>query len=208
MKISDYLREIQHAVTTIITEIHREHDEVAALRRQLEALSAATEEGYGRADFLAMNPELDDDFLGTAIYWDTYFGPDKERFHKSAQTDEAARRVATHELSIAALAGSLLQYAKQGLSLRFGNKRAGCPNGRIVGGMQLHEIIWQGRNQAIHWEDGAFHKPTEQCFQELAANVDPVFKQYKSRSLAYEVVRLLGWKTFDDFARDMSLFDV
>lgn len=208
MNIPDYLNEIQHAVATILTEIHGEISNLESLRQDLAKLTATTEDGYRRVDFLAMNPDLDDDFLGTAIYWDTYFGVDKGRFHKNVETEAAAQRVAAHEFSISALAGSLLQYGKQGISLRFGKKRVGCPDGRIVAGMPLHEVIWQARNQALHWEDGVFHPPTVTCFENLIANTDPVFGQYKHRGLAYEIISLLGWKSPNDFHKDMMLFDI
>lgn len=68
MKIPDYLKEVEHAVTTVITEIHREVDQLAAHRGELAKLTAATDYGYRHVEFLAMNPDLDDDFLGTAIY--------------------------------------------------------------------------------------------------------------------------------------------
>lgn len=208
MNISDYLNEIQHAVETVLTEIHGEIQNLGALRQDLAKLTAATDDGYRQADFLAMNPDLDDDFLSTAIYWDTYFGVDKDRFHKNIETETVAQRVAAHEFSVSALAGSLLQYGKQGISLRFGKKRLGCPDGRIVAGMPLHEIIWQARNQALHWEDGEFHPKTVACFENLTANADPVFGQYKHRSLAYEIILLLGWKSPNDFHQDMLRFDL
>lgn len=207
MKIPNYLKEIDHAVRTVISEIHDETAQLEALRIDLSKLTAATNEGYHRADFLAMNPDLDEDFLGTAIYWDTYFGVDKERFHKNIETESAAQRVAAHEFSISALSGNLLQYGKQGISLHFGKKRIGCPDGRILSGMPLHEVIWQARNQALHWEDGSFHPPTVNCFEKLAMT-DPIFGQYKCRSLAYEVVLLLGWKSPEDFHSDMILLHV
>lgn len=204
MKIPDYLKEVEHAVNTVITEIHREIDHLAALRSGLAKLTAATEDGYRRVEFLATNPDLDDDFLATAIYWDTYFEVDKDRFHKNIETDTAIQQVVAHEFSISALSSSLLQFGKQGISLHFGKKRVGCPDGRILDGMPLHELIWQGRNQALHWEDGSFHPSVEVCFQTLA-KTDPVFSQYKHRSLAYEIVKLLGWKSFDNFSRDLIL---
>ena len=207
MKISDYVPEIQHAIETVVGEIHREHELVDVLEADLAPLVAATEEGYRRVEFLAMNPDLDDDGLGTAIYWDTYFGPDKKRHYKAAEVEGAAQKLEAHKLSIAALAGSLLQYAKQGIALRYGKERKGCPDGRMIAEMPLHELIWQGRNQAIHWEEGEFRKPVERCFQQLTKSVDSVFGEYLNRSMAYEVIRLLGWNSFDDFANDMALLD-
>ncbi|MCP3176339.1 hypothetical protein MJO47_04425 [Desulfuromonas sp. KJ2020] len=59
--------------------------------------------------------------------------------------------------------------------------------------MPLHEIIWQARNQALHWEEGRYRPPVVDCFESLARE-DSVFGQYNCRSLAYEVVLLLKWK--------------
>ena len=207
MKISDYLQEIQHAVETVIGEIHQEHQAVEALQAELALLAAATEEGYRRVEYLAMNPDLDDEGLGAAHYWDTYFGPDKKRFHKASEAEDATQKLDAHKLSIAALAGSLLQFGKQGIALQYGKERKGCPHGRMIADLSLHEVIWQGRNQAIHWEEGSFGNPVEICFGQLANYANPVFNEYKNRNMAYEVVGLLGWISFNEFAEDLKLLD-
>ena len=204
MNISDYLNEIQHAVEIIICEIYREYDEVEALKKELEKLNEATDVGYRRAEFLALNPELDDEGLGTAAYFDTYFGPDKERFYKPVEIDNATLKLKVHQFSNQALSGSILQYAKQGISLQYGSNNS-CPSGRLIDGQELKEIIWQGRNQSLHWEEGTFRKPVEQCFKYLANHSDPIFNDYTSRNMAFDVVELLGWKTFNDFSKDMKL---
>ncbi|MDO9104523.1 MAG: hypothetical protein Q7U57_06130 [Methylovulum sp.] len=154
-----------------------------------------------------MNPDLDDEGLGTLIHLDTYFGVDKDRHYKKAEYEEVVQRVAARQFSIAALSGSLLQYGKQGISLHYGKKRDGCPDGRIVAGIPLSEIIWQARNQALHWEDGSFHEPTTKCFEYLTTNVDPVFEQFKDRSLASEIIGLLGWNNVEAFFNDMKLLN-
>ena len=204
MNISDYLAEIGHAAETVISEIYRERDGLAETQAELNRLAAATHDGYQRAEFLAMNPDLDDDGLGTAIHWDTYFGVDKERHNKSAEQERLVERLHARQFSTAALSGSLLQYGKQGISLRYGKKKAGCPDGRIIAGLPLAEIIWQARNQALHWEDGSFHEPTTKCFENLAANADPVFGQFKNRSMAFEIIELLGWNGIGAFLADMK----
>jgi len=108
MKITVYLAEIRPALEIVIPEIFREHRVLAALRCELEPLVTATNCGYERTQFLAINSDLDDEGLGTANYWDTYFGPDKERYHKCEELDLTKDRIAAHEFSVSALSGNLL----------------------------------------------------------------------------------------------------
>src|SRR5438128_2112940 len=62
-------------------------------------------------------------------------------------------------------------------------------------------LILQSRNQAMHWET-PLGNAVANCFRSMAA-VDPVFNQYQQRSLAFEVVDKLGWRTFDEFKASM-----
>ena len=206
MNITDYLAEIEHAVTTVISVIHAEHENLARLNKDLTTLTAAMNNGYRRAEFFALNPDLDDEGLGTAMHWDTYFGPDKERHHKAGAVDTTEAKIAARSFSVASLSGNLLQYARQGLSLRYGKNRDDCPVGRELVGIPVHEIIWQARNQALHWEERNPHSPVVRCFEQLAANATAKFSEFRNRSMAYEVVSLLGWKTSEDFNRDMQLY--
>src|SRR4051794_20405960 len=50
----------------------------------------------------------------------------------------------------AVIAGAILQIAKQGLSLSHG-PLGNCPAGRGIGSQTLSTVIWQGRNQAMHY---------------------------------------------------------
>lgn len=202
----DYLVDIEHAVQVVIAEIYAEQRHLECLQLELANITEVMNDGYRRANFLVLNPDLDDEGLGTAIYWDTYFGPDKDRYHKTADVQRTVERILTRRFSVAALSGNLLQYAKQGLSLCYGKNRDGCPIGRNIAGLAVHEIIWQGRNQALHWEDGSPHQPVVRCFECLAATANAVFSDYKTRSMAFEIITLLGWRTVDDFNRDMRLY--
>jgi hypothetical protein len=206
MNLSKYLDEVSHAVATVMGELHREQNRLAEVRGELAVLTAATEDGYRRSEWLAMNPELDDENLGTAIHWDTYFGPDKERYHKEQEATSIQDRITVREFSVSALSGSLLQYARQGIAIEWGPDMNGCPAGRDVRGIPLNDLIWFARNQALHWEERTFRRPTLAVFDYLKATVDRTFGAYTERSMAYEVVCLLGWRTPDDFTRDLRLF--
>jgi hypothetical protein len=105
------------------------------------------------------------------------------------------------QFSIQATAGALLQFAKQSISLVY-SKPENAQGGGKIGVLSRGEVIWQARNQALHWEDGKFSPRVVACFTELA-KIDPVFANYNKRSLAFEVVRLLGWKEKADFESDL-----
>lgn len=209
MRLRDYLPEIRTAAETVIADLHREHDHASELRAQVTQLTQATHIGYAQADAVAqMTDEWDDDpMLATAIHWDTYFGVDKERYYKDQELQRVTDSLAARELSVGALAGSLLQFAKQGIALQYGRNKKGCPSGRNLGSQGVSEVIWQARNQASHWEDGVFSTLVNECFDKLATEVDPRFADYKVRNLAYDVVSMLDWREFADFETDLLSLD-
>ncbi len=75
---------------------------------------------------------------------------------------------------------------------------------RHIGTLHLKNVIWQGRNQAIHWEEGGFTQPVRDCVPRRWRGIqDPKFNEYTSRNMAFAVVSLLGWSDIPDFDRDM-----
>lgn len=206
LSMSDYLNEIDYAVRHLLPIVWDERNHLRSLAAEVERLTAQVQDTYERAHWIAMNAEDADDVgLATGMHWDNYFGDDKERFYKDKERASLADQVAAHEFSAGSLAGSLLQHAKQGISLVHGGF-GGCPDGRQVSTSQtLKNVIWQGRNQALHWEEGKPHPPVAQCFDALAAEVAPKFADYRTRNLAIDVVELLGWTDFDKFQADMLL---
>ncbi len=109
---------------------------------------------------------------------------------------------ASHTFSVAALAGALLQFGKQGISMVHRGLEH-CPAGRSVGSQALKTVIWQGRNQGLHWEAGHFKSHVGECFDLLASEVDPRFGDYRQRNMAIDIVELLGWVTVDAFEDDL-----
>src|SRR5438552_3847782 len=80
-----------------------------------------------------------------------------------------------------------------------------CPNGRMVGHQPLKEVVWQGRNQAVHYEEDAPRQQVINCFNQLKADFGPQFEIANTppKNLAPQVVELLGWDDIDRFEADM-----
>ena len=203
MTLADYLNEMEYAVSCVIVALWHEHDEAEKLRKEIEDLRRVAEDSYQRVQFIQQHPEdADDVMLGVGIHWDTYFGEDKEQYYKSKDLNELEACLASKEFSFSSLAGTLLQYAKQGLSASFG-KLNNWPDGRTVGSQHLKTIILESRNQSEHWEEGNPRLNVEQCFNTLAAEYGSEFGQYKTKNLAFEVVSMLGWRSYADFKNDL-----
>lgn len=64
-------------------------------------------------------------------------------------------------------------------------------------------MIWQARNQSLHWEDGSFRPPVVACFTALASEVDQVFSNFRARNMAFDVIEMLGWRTIGAFETDL-----
>ena len=150
-----YLSEIEYAATESINLMWKEVEEVARLESELKPLAQATERDYRQAEAIAMMDD-DDDGISTLLHWDTYFGVDKNRHHKEEEVQAAAERVATHQKSVVLIAGSLLQYAKQGLSQVYGSPQH-WPGWAAIGTQGFGNIILQSRNQTMHWDSRLSH---------------------------------------------------
>lgn len=100
------------------------------------------------------------------------------------EIDEFTFSIAVKEESIKALAGALLQIAKQGISTVHG-KLNNCVDGRTIKNEPIKNIVWQGRNQSMHYEEGKFFQPIIDCFHNIEI-------QLRKENLAKEIVDLLG----------------
>ncbi|MFE9953290.1 hypothetical protein ACFYRJ_38470 [Streptomyces sp. NPDC005531] len=210
MPMRDYLNEMKYAVEHILPTLWHEQAELRGLEEQVKAATARATNEYHRANFIMLNAEDPDDFMmGVGAHWDSYWGPDKDRHYLSQEADQLRARLAARAFSTTALAGAILQYGKQGLSLTYGHPN-NWPEGRQIGGVAISVIIRHARNQAMHWgedrnEDAKKQKPYKEmadCFQKLAS-VDPAFGDFEKRNLALEVVELLDWKEYSNFERDL-----
>ena len=204
MFITDYLNEIEFAVANLMPAIWGERARLVELEKQLTQLTRVVEDNYRQAESIYMNAEDPEEVaMAAGVHWENYFGDDKERFHKNQDRERLQDQIVAHAFSVGSLSCALLQLAKQGISLGHGGLE-GCPNGRSIGTQAIKVVIWQGRNQSIHWEEDNSRPAVEQCFDTLAREKDAKFVDYKTKNMAFDIVELLGWKTVDDFTTDMQ----
>jgi hypothetical protein len=205
----DYVAETQFAAENLFTLIFHEQDELLRLRANLQRIHSQPSHLHDVCDFLALNPDLDDEGIGTVAHWEAYF--DVEPAHGRAQSEvaEIEARINARGFARAALCGSLLQIAKQGISTVHGGLNG--PIGRLVGTQPMRDIIWQARNQAMHFEEPRpLSQRVQQCFETLAADLQrSEFREYRQRNLAFEVIDALGWSSYSHYEQDIrSCFEL
>lgn len=200
-----YIASTKFATDTLIDAIFHEEEELAQIGAGLKVAQREHVDLGAGAMFLAMNPELDDEGLGqlkSMEAWDTR--------NKFARLDEQKRdleeSIVAKETATTALCGSLLQIAKQGLSLKYGDKVENCKAGRKIKSLGIQEIIWAGRNQSMHYEEGEpTNKHTKKAFAALEADHGPQFCAKHKTNLARLIVNLLGWTTVANYTYDMEM---
>jgi hypothetical protein len=108
-------------------------------------------------------------------------------------------------VSINVLCGAVLQIAKQGISIVYGHLSQ-CPDGRSIGIEKLKNVIWQARNQSMHYEEGDFKQPVIDCFANLESSLGNQFSLSLNRgkNLAHDVIEELGWKDYSIYESDLK----
>jgi hypothetical protein len=121
---------------------------------------------------------------------------------KARESNEALLLIDT---ATAAAAGAILQIAHQCIALAW-KKPPRLNKGRFVGSQHLSSVIWNGRNQAMHFEDGKSKMQTKNCLNilQLEFSLDMSDLDSRPRSLAKDIIELLGWYSYEIFSNDMN----
>ncbi|KTT48646.1 hypothetical protein SB11R_14490 [Pseudomonas oryzihabitans] len=122
--------------------------------------------------------------------------------------DGNERGIETYSTLINIAAGAILQIAKQALSIAHG-KQKNCKEGRKVSGTCVRDLVWYGRNQAMHYEETRLEDELDEngnvvdrhyrsnwvgTFQRLHDQQNSRFiMEYPFKSLAKDVLDELGW---------------
>ena len=103
--------------------------------------------------------------------------------------------------SMSGLAGAVLQIAKQSLSLR----HSGKPNitgARQIGSQSVVEVIWEGRNHAMHWDEGAPRESVRKMLNALATDLNITIESGKNNCLS--ILGALDWRRPENVESDLQ----
>ncbi|MEH1810465.1 hypothetical protein [Nostoc sp.] len=122
-----------------------------------------------------------------------------------AQMECLKNLIDAKSFAVSSLCGALLQIAKQGISIVHEGLE-NCPDGRGIGNEVLKNIIWQGRNQSMHYEENKILKPVKICFQNLEASFGNEFalSLHPGENFAQKIViNVLAWNDYQAYKYDM-----
>ena len=133
------------------------------------------------------------------------FHAEKNIANKRIEKERLELELVNKAESLNSLAMSLLQIAKQGISIEY-NGLTLCPEGRLLKSESLKNVIWQGRNQSIHYEENNPHNQVKNCFTNLMTDFGNKFDIFSSNpsNKAKEIVELLEWNNYENYLNDMK----
>ncbi len=202
IEMHQYITETEYATRNLLDLALQEEEQLKRLGDQIAPLEAK----YRVHEWDYRSSEWHDDF-SDAYVMGAFQRMAKAAAEKKEVEAEIARLqalIGTRQSAIQAICGAVLQIAKQGISIVHGGLTG--PLGRPVGRVALRDVVWQARNQAIHSEEGNFRQPIVQVFAALEADFGSDFSltQHLQQSRAKQVLKLLEWQSYDNYARDME----
>jgi hypothetical protein len=150
-----------------------------------------------------LNDDFSDAYVIAAFGRAARAGQEVQRL--KSQVAELLASVGVRQHSVQVISGAILQIAKQGISLVYGAPSS-APAGRMLGSLALRDIIWQARNQSMHYEEGSFKKALVGLFSMLEAEQGLQFSltAHAKQNRAKQALDALGWESYDSYLRDMQ----
>lgn len=202
-----YLTDTEYAVRGLIELITAEEKQLAQLQSQYGGLSVKEKilnQDLSDAPWNDNVTPIQEQATAIAAYKTREELADLGERIEALQNSIDAKRV-----SIDALCGAFLQIAKQGIST-IHSGLSGCPDGRSIGtgtGVEkLKNVIWQARNQSMHYEEGNYRQDLINCFAKLEISYGNKFSLALNvgKNLAHDVIQELGWKDYLRYESDMA----
>jgi hypothetical protein len=197
-----YILDTEYAVRGLIDLVATEEKQISQLQDKYNGLS-------NKAKYL--NQELTDALFNDVVpIQEQVIAINLHRTHEELaniqkQIGVLQASIYAKSVSTGALCGSILQIAKQGISIVHGYLSQ-CPDGRSIGSEKLKNVIWQARNQSMHYEEENFKQPVIDCFFSLESSLGNQFPLSLNRhkNLAHDVVEELGWKDYSIYESDLK----
>ena len=117
------------------------------------------------------------------------------------QLSSALATMGATEESMSVIAGAILQVGKQVLSYRHGAK-GNLPTSRMVGTQHLTEVVWEGRNHAMHWEEHSPRPPVTAMLNALATDLQVQIVPNSNNSWA--ILAAIGWTNENEMVAELK----
>lgn len=153
--MNPYITETEYAVKNLIELASKEETELEELKGKLPAVEAKFRHNQWDFETSDMNDDFSDAHVMGAFH--RMASAHKETSEIKEEVNVLQASIGSKQSAIQAICGAILQISKQGISVVHGSK-ASAPEGRAIGAVNLRDIIWEARNQAIHYEEGSFNK--------------------------------------------------
>ncbi|MFG6468395.1 hypothetical protein [Roseateles sp. BYS87W] len=198
-----YLKDTEYATQNLLRLATEEEQQLRELSGQLASAEARLRVHQWDFQTSDLNDDFSDAYVMAAFGRAAKASQDAERLRSEVAMLQAS--VGAHQQATQAVAGAVLQIAKQGISLVHGGLNA-APTGRTIGSLCIRDIIWQGRNQSMHYEEGNFKKALTDLFATLESEQGTHFSlaAHPQQNRAKQIVELLGWEDYATYARDMQ----
>ena len=202
--MNQYILDTEFAVQSLFELVTEELNKIASLEVQLishrDRANSILSEAYYVTD-----QDVDD--LETPGMYAIRHGYPRHVSAAQAVQKEISNLEASYyakDSSIRTLYGSILQIAKQGISIVHGKKMP------IViietkSSETFHNIIRQGRNQSMHYEEGNYHPRLISCFNNLERAFGSDFDLNTGDNKAkFVVIDVLEWRNYSDYLSTMK----
>ena len=198
-----YITDTEYAAKHLLLLANEEENKLQELSEKLSNVEAQLR--VHKWDF--ESSDLNDDF--SEVHVRGAFGKAAQEYQQAealqGQLTKLQVSIDIHQQAVQAIACSILQIAKQGISIVHGGLSAAA-EGRKIGSLTLKEVVWQARNQAMHYEAHNLHNSVTNLFATLEREQGAQFSLtgYPKQSRAKQVLVLLGWSDYVSYVHDMQ----
>lgn len=198
-----YLQDTEFAVQNLFRLATDEENQLRIISENLKSKERELQAHQWDFQTSDLNEDFSDAYVMAAFARAGRAAQDVERLKCDVAALQAS--VGTRQHAVQALAGAILQIAKQGVSLVHGNLSA-SPLGKLIGSLALRDVIWQSRNQSMHYEAEKYRQPVLDLFSTLESEQGSQFSlaSFPKQSRAKQALDVLGWKGYEAYVQDMQ----